>query len=492
MAYTRFYMQCAKWLSLVAAVLVADSRDIRADETWYLIEFNGAPVGYELVRQDTATTSGDRLVHCFRRTRLKLRRLGADLTLQADLSTSQTSAGVLQKFNLHRVDASGARIERTGTWDPDRELFTVSERVAVSRKEYHVRSVEPVYSPIFSTWLPRQMLGGRRSRDYTVLFPESGRTAVISAQLKAARERRIGGVKMTTSELRFHPQSDPGRSTQLFLGPNGQTVLQQKKTLGGDLTMRPVPVEEAVNAMSGTSLNLDALAVIPISRVMKNSAIQKDVTLALTVENGFMPDIPQTASQSVERLSGSSIQVKLSRVTPPHIRGSQLRHPGPLPSTHWMPSEDISVRRLAGSTPANDRDPWQLCRVLEKLVSDRIRTAPFSASLNPVSEILKTQRGDCTEYALLLATLIRSRGLQSRIASGLIYSPRHYGFVGHTWVEAKIGDAWFPFDAAVAGGVTGLQHIKLAESEMKDDETGIRLFLPLLELTGRTTVDLTE
>ena len=463
-----------------------------AGETWYLIEFDGEPVGYELVRKDVDPDSQNRLVHCFRRTRLKLRRLGGDLTLQADLSTTQTATGILQEFNLNRVDAAGARIQRRGSWDADKRAYLVKERVAVSRREYLLRSAEPVYSPMISTWLPGQMHGKQRSGSWAVLFPESGRTAAISAQLKSPRQRRIHGDRVTVSELRFHPQLAPDKSTQLFISEDNRTVLQQKQILGGELTMRPVNASEAIAAVSGKSLNLDLLSVIPISHVLSNSATRKQLTLALTVKSGFLPDIPTSATQKTVRQSGSTIHVSLQRLIPPSDLDGQLQRTDPLPSTRWMPSEDVSVRRIAGSALASDRNPYQLCRTLERLVAERIRTAPFSASITPVSEILKTQRGDCTEYALLLATLIRSRGIQSRIASGLIYSPRHYGFVGHTWVEANMGKTWLPFDAAISGGCSGLQHIKLGDSTMPDDDTGIGLFLPVLELTGRATVDLTE
>ena len=479
-------------LPVIILCLAAWLSNADANETWYLIEFDGEPVGYELVRKDTDFSSRDRLVHCFRRTRLNLRRLGGDLTLQADLSTSQTATGILREFNLNRVDAAGARVQRRGTWDSDKRAYIVNERVAVSRREYLLRSTDPVYSPMMTTWLPEKVSVEQRSGTWSVLFPESGRTAAISAQLKSPRSRRINGDRVTVSELRFHPQLEPARSTQLFLSSDRRTMLQQKQILGGQLTMRPVTASEAIAAVSGKSLNLDVLSVIPISRVLSNSATQKQVTLALTVNNGFLADIPSSTAQEAVRKSGSTIQVRLKRLAPPASLNGRLQRSDPLPSTRWMPSEDVSVRRLAGSVLASDRNPYRLCRALEKLVAARIRTAPFSASINPVSEILKTQRGDCTEYALLLATLIRSRGMQSRIASGLIHSPRHYGFVGHTWVEANIEGTWVPFDAAISGGCTGLQHIKLGDSGMPDDDTGIGLFLPVLQLTGRATVDLTD
>ena len=109
--------------------------------------------------------------------------------------------------------------------------------------------------------------------------------------------------------------------------------------------------------------------------------------------------------------------------------------------------------------------------------------------MKPADEIASDLRGDCTEHAVLLATLLRIRNIPSRIASGIVHTNQQFGFVGHTWVEAWIEGKWLPFDSTMGTAGVGTTHLKLAHSELPDEmNSGISLFLPVLDLTGRASI----
>ena len=69
------------------------------------------------------------------------------------------------------------------------------------------------------------------------------------------------------------------------------------------------------------------------------------------------------------------------------------------------------------------------------------------------AEALRSRRGDCTEYAVLLAALGRAAGVPTRIAIGRVYARHFEGhrhvFVPHAWVQAWTGTGWESFDAAI-------------------------------------------
>jgi hypothetical protein len=73
------------------------------------------------------------------------------------------------------------------------------------------------------------------------------------------------------------------------------------------------------------------------------------------------------------------------------------------------------------------------------------------------------RRGDCTEYALLLAALARAEGIPARVVAGIAYGSRFVGrphvFGPHMWVQAWDGRRWRSFDAGLAGFDAG--HIAL-------------------------------
>jgi len=113
----------------------------------------------------------------------------------------------------------------------------------------------------------------------------------------------------------------------------------------------------------------------------------------------------------------------------------------------------------------------------------------FSVTMLPAKNIARTLRGDCTEHAVLLAAMMRVHGVESRVVSGLISAEHGYGFVGHAWTEAKIGDDSIPFDSTLTPSEFDVPHIRLANSELRDDVTsGVTLFVPVLDLTGRTEI----
>ena len=68
-------------------------------------------------------------------------------------------------------------------------------------------------------------------------------------------------------------------------------------------------------------------------------------------------------------------------------------------------------------------------------------------------QALRTRRGDCTEFAVLLAALGRASGIPTRIAIGRVYARRfeeyRHVFVPHAWVQAWTGSGWQSFDAAI-------------------------------------------
>ena len=73
--------------------------------------------------------------------------------------------------------------------------------------------------------------------------------------------------------------------------------------------------------------------------------------------------------------------------------------------------------------------------------------------------------------------------------SGLVHTNQQYGFTGHMWVEALIEGQWIPFDSTTGLEGIGTTHLKLHDSELPDSLiSGVSLFLPVLELAGRTKV----
>jgi hypothetical protein len=87
---------------------------------------------------------------------------------------------------------------------------------------------------------------------------------------------------------------------------------------------------------------------------------------------------------------------------------------------------------------------------LERLVYRTIRAKSLRHGFAGVREVLDSRSGDCTEHALLLAALLRKRGVPARIAYGFLLTES--GFIGHAWTEVRAGEGWFWLDPSFPGG----------------------------------------
>jgi len=125
-----------------------------------------------------------------------------------------------------------------------------------------------------------------------------------------------------------------------------------------------------------------------------------------------------------------------------------------LQPTRWLQSDDPGLARRARGIAAGPGDDATKMKRLTAFVRghmsvDRIDMLGYGTAI----EALHTRRGDCTEYAVLLAAMGRAAGIPTRIAIGSVYARHFEGhrhvFVPHAWVQAWTGTGWQSFDAAM-------------------------------------------
>ncbi len=143
--------------------------------------------------------------------------------------------------------------------------------------------------------------------------------------------------------------------------------------------------------------------------------------------------------------------------------------------TPWLNFEDAALTSPARRMARPD-DPALTMRRLTNYVRNHMSVEHIDMlGYGSALEAFKSRRGDCTEYAVLLAALGRAAGVPTRMVSGLVYSRdfegQNYVFVPHAWVHAWTGSGWESFDAAL--GSFDSTHLALATS---DDGNPSQLF----------------
>ena len=124
-----------------------------------------------------------------------------------------------------------------------------------------------------------------------------------------------------------------------------------------------------------------------------------------------------------------------------------------LQPSQWLESADPVLLHRAQVLTTGGASAAAKMKRLTTFVRDHMGTRIDMLGYGTALEAYRTRRGDCTEFAVLLAALGRAAGIPTRIAIGRVYARHFEGhrhvFVPHAWVHAWTGTGWESFDAAI-------------------------------------------
>ena len=149
------------------------------------------------------------------------------------------------------------------------------------------------------------------------------------------------------------------------------------------------------------------------------------------------------------------------------------------------------MKEHARKAAAGSADPGTIALRMEKYVHKELKKKNFSTALASAAEVAKHLEGDCTEHACLLAAMLRTHRIPSRVVVGLVYAERFGAFGGHMWTEAWLDGKWVPLDGTLGAGGIGGGHIKLADSDLGDEGPApVTSFLPLMNLLSNVKIEI--
>ena len=160
-----------------------------------------------------------------------------------------------------------------------------------------------------------------------------------------------------------------------------------------------------------------------------------------------------------------------------------------LEPNNLIQSDDPTVVFLAQQAAGNIDDPWQAALALETLVHTKMQSHGISSAFATAAEVARDLNGDCTEHAVLLTALARSRGIPARVAIGLVYFRQE--FLYHMWTEVHVDGAWIPLDATLGRGGIGAAHLKITDSNLQGASPNAA-FLPVTEVIGQLKIEILE
>jgi len=207
--------------------------------------------------------------------------------------------------------------------------------------------------------------------------------------------------------------------------------------------------------------------------------LRGEYRLTLTDDSEF--ELVNTGSQSWER-DGDAIVLRVLAEPAEYHAASEDDVAPFLASTNAADLTDpeitsLTERALQGAERKSDAEKAeQLRRFVHAFIDEKSLAVGFATA----SEVCRTRQGDCSEHGVLLAAMLRSAGIPSRVASGLIYADAFAGerkiFGYHMWSQALLTidgeQRWVDLDATLPDSTPyDATHITVAVSDLSDDDS---------------------
>lgn len=192
-----------------------------------------------------------------------------------------------------------------------------------------------------------------------------------------------------------------------------------------------------------------------------------------STDSAERPAIQPQPGQWVRRASSGAYQLFVANQQPPENLGRFLATTLAADQVDLRPnslidSDDAMIIQIARSAVSANASPKDRALGLAFAAHSMISTKGYAEGLQPASEVVRRESGDCTAHALLLAALLRSQNIPARIAVGLLYVPTVDGprMVFHMWTLAWVDNAWLPLDATRPTGLASADRIILGTDHL--------------------------
>lgn len=471
-----------------------------SEQYWQTVWNRNERIGYAQSTRVHRKTSDGQIVVTDTLLFMTLKRFGQTVLLQQRLHVEETIDGYLQSFSSVTTNPPNSQTILTGVVRGDELLLTT--QVANKKTSRTLTGMSHVYSPLWpERFIRRQELKHRSPVEFSVFEPQ------LASRMNVKVEY------LGRQQLEGRPASEPGlREVLIHEMLPGSPAIESRVRCEEDWSIKNVstPLLNLELRTATESEALEPLGVLPLDFAMDTMVVVKGVTnidrarqmtFRLTVEGANPSDIfKNTGYQSIQVVDEHSINLTISSAifgpSPSENRQFHESHPAQQPvaedlnASQYLDSQSPLLLQLGKSASLRTK-PLDIALDMEKFVKNYVSDKNFSTAMATATEVAASKAGDCTEHAVLLAALLRTRNIPSRVAIGFVYSPKHQAFVGHMWTEAWLNDTWFPLDATLGQGGTGCGYITVSTSNLADSgSTPTAEFLPMLHLLGRTRIEL--
>lgn len=455
--------------------------NVKKEEVWQVVYMSGQRVGYSRTAIEPVEKDGKSLLRTSYVSHFSYKRLGQPLVMKQVLNTEETVDGNLLRFYFEIANPPASSTFTTGVVDGDQLILkqTVDGKVKESKQAWRT----DVKSPTFQERsLQESPLKVGETRSFEAFMPEFN--SVTRIKLEAfdlvetaffdGKSQRLLKVKMTQSAV-------PGMVVTAFANPHGELLKVSTSMLGNEMIAYQVSQDEALKTIPGAELDLAVSTLVKV-KAIPNAHSTRSMRYRVTTRGQKVQEVlASSETQAIKKIGDEVAEVTVTAMPIPEK--ATIRPVGAefLGSSQYLQSDDAKVKELAVTAAGDATNPAQIARRMERYLYEKLGKKNLSTAMASAAEVARTMDGDCTEHAILLAAMLRAKGIPSRVVVGFVYVDKLSAFGGHMWTEANLDGHWVPLDATLGRGGIGAGHLRMLASSLSDDgASAISCFAPLV------------
>lgn len=258
---------------------------------------------------------------------------------------------------------------------------------------------------------------------------------------------------------------DPRATTRAYLDSKNN-LIRAEGPMG--ITMLPETEAVAMAKAEKYSPKVDlgySTSIVPSGKIA-NPAETTELKMVLTGR-----DLSKTPNDDAQTLTGSGTVWTLD-IHPPRlskgisIGQARTEKPSFTKPDLDVPSDLPKFKKLAKQIVGGKTNTVDAALAIKDWVFSEMRPNAGIGVLRDASEVLSSKEGVCRDYAILTATLLRSAGIPTRLASGLVNWDGTFYY--HAWDEIWDGHHWLGIDSTTPDKQISAAHIKLAQGTVAE------------------------
>jgi hypothetical protein len=461
------------------------------EESWTVMLLGGQRIGHSQSIVETVEQNGQTIVKTTTVVEMNIKRVDQPLVLKQNLNTEETLSGDLLRFRWEMANPPAAVKVTTGKVEGQR--LSLTQEMNGKGKTTSQPWVAGVKSSVYQDRaLKDNPLKPGETRSFDIFNPELAKIDKVTLKGHGLQEVKLLN---KTSRSLFKVTSTqsllPGITTESFLDDDGETIKVSLDMVGSTLEMFRVTKAEALDKIATGNFDLAMNTLVRVKSIPKGHETKR-VVYRVTIAGQNPADvIPVGDTQSVKKIDDKTVE--LTVVSLPIPRPAKVGQVAEefLEKSQYLQWDDDRVKSHANQAAGDATDPGEIARLMESYVYRKLENKNLATALASASEVAQTMEGDCTEHAVLLAAMLRAKGIPSRVSVGLLYVERLFAFGGHMWTEANLNGQWIPLDATLGLGGIGACHIKLADTSLSDNGPVVFSGLaPLMTVIGKLKLEI--